>query len=308
MASHEQTRDLVSNKSEHKPGSPFVTVIVPVFNDKTSLLNCLAGLKEQIYPADRLEIIVVDNGSTSALGPPEYYPLTVRIVCCEKPGSYAARNAGARTAIGNIFAFTDADCIPDPEWLSKGVATLLAANGKSIIGGQVLFSQPTVRSGTALYQQAIGFQQAENIRHKGFTATANMFCTAEQFGAVGAFNEQLLSGGDREWCWRAARQGISVDFAPDTIVQTMPRIRLRDAVRQARRVSAGRAYLGNHDSSRPEALARYRTLIQSIMWIISMSHVSKWERIKILTAGATIRLSSDIESVKLRFGGAAERR
>lgn len=285
-----------------------MAVIIPVFNDQHGLLSCLGGLGAQTYPTDKIEIIVVDNGSTPTLDPPERYPLTVRIVCCEKPGSYSARNAGARVASGDILAFTDADCIPDPEWLSKGVAALLAGDGKSIIGGQVLFAQSAARSGTALYQQAIGFQQEENIQHKGFTVTANMFCTAKQFRAVGPFNERLLSGGDLEWCWRAGRQGITVHFEPHAEVQTTPRIRLRDAVRQARRVAAGRVHLRGHDFSHPVVLERYRTLTQSIIWTMSLSNFSTWERIRILAAGAIIRLFAALENVKLRFGSAAERR
>ncbi len=40
------------------------------------------------------------------------------------PGSYAARNQGLSQARGNIVAFTDADCIPNPDWIEKGVRTL----------------------------------------------------------------------------------------------------------------------------------------------------------------------------------------
>jgi len=286
---------------------PLVAVIIPVFNDREGLHKCLGALTRQVYPADRLEIVVVDNGSSPALAPPEHYPLSVQVVRCETPGSYAARNTGVRAAAASILAFTDADCVPDPEWLAEGVSALLAGKDRNIIGGQVLLIEPSVRSGTALYQHAIGFQQDSNIQHKGFTATANMFCSARQLAAVGPFNEQLLSCGDREWCWRAARGGFTVCFQPRTIVRTMPRIRLRDAVRQARRVSAGRAHLRNENLSRPDALARYRTLAQSTVWIASISHLSKWERIRVLVAAAIIRLFAEMENVRLRLGSSAER-
>ncbi|MEO1520488.1 MAG: glycosyltransferase family A protein, partial [Cyanobacteria bacterium J06633_2] len=43
--------------------SPFVSVIIPVFNDSARLFRCLKALEKQTYPSDRHEIIVIDNGS-----------------------------------------------------------------------------------------------------------------------------------------------------------------------------------------------------------------------------------------------------
>src|SRR6478672_8526953 len=48
---------------------PFVSVIVPVFNDPVRLRTCLQALGRQSYPRDRFEVIVVDNGSAPPAGP-----------------------------------------------------------------------------------------------------------------------------------------------------------------------------------------------------------------------------------------------
>lgn len=292
----------------HSTSAPLVSVVIPVFNDDADNLGrCLAGLAQQTYPRDSFEVIVVDNGSNPPLNRKARSTLPVQIIRCEKPGAYAARNAGATIARGNILAFTDADCVPDSDWILQAVSAVLSGND-SYIGGDVLFIQPTVRSGTSLYQMAVGFQQKENIERKGFTATANLICTAAQFKGVGPFDENLLSGGDREWCWRAARHGFNVRFCPDAVVHTMPRMTLRDAVRQARRVSAGRRQLRRLEPANRGAIAPHRTVTQSIAWIASLPHYSWWDRVRMLTVGAVLRLFTGVESFKLRLGSTAERR
>jgi len=47
---------------------PFVSVIIPVYNDNSRLQTCLDALGHQTYPSDRLEVIVVDNGSCTSCG------------------------------------------------------------------------------------------------------------------------------------------------------------------------------------------------------------------------------------------------
>ncbi len=49
--------------------APFVSVIIPVYNDTERLQRCLDALEEQTYPADRYEVVVVDNGSDTPIAP-----------------------------------------------------------------------------------------------------------------------------------------------------------------------------------------------------------------------------------------------
>src|SRR5918998_5105397 len=105
--------------------APFVSVIVPVYNDQEDLVLCLEALENQTYPKDRYEVVVVDNGSKESIE-----PVVSRFTCAsaareDRPGTYAARKNGLRLARGEIIAFTDADCIPTPQWLEKGVGKLL---------------------------------------------------------------------------------------------------------------------------------------------------------------------------------------
>jgi glycosyltransferase involved in cell wall biosynthesis len=287
---------------------PDVTVIIPVLDNEAGLAECLRGLDAQTYPRGCVAIVVADNGSTPPLDAARLGASDVTIVRCDTPGSYAARNEAVLAAGGKILAFTDADCVPDTDWLEQGVMALQADGASHVVGGEVLFRETNSRSGTALYQLRAGFGQEANVRDRGFTVTANLFCTIEQFRSVGPFDESLYSGGDREWCWRARRVGIGVRFAPRCVVRTLPRVRLRDAVRQARRVAAGRAQLARYDALDPEGLRRDRTLGGSISWVWFLPDLSFLDRARVLTAAAMIRAASALERLRLRVGGIAEHR
>ena len=104
-----------------------VSVIIPAFNAATSICACLDALSTQ--KTDRkFEVIVVDDASTDDLSfitakyTGRLYLQLLRLQTNSGPG--AARNAGARAAAGEILLFTDADCVPAPDWLEKMLAPM----------------------------------------------------------------------------------------------------------------------------------------------------------------------------------------
>lgn len=286
-----------------------ISVIIPVFNDQDAVHVCLEALKSQSYPAHRMQVLLVDNGSEPPLEISGQYPFELRIVRCATPGAYAARNAGARVATGEFFAFTDADCTPERDWLEHGVRAMVAAGECYVLGGDARITEPEVRTGAALYQYFTGFQLRENIEHKGFAGTGNLFCSRGQFQRIGPFEERLFSGGDREWGWRARKIGIDTRYSPHIVVTTPPRATLSSAIRQARRVAAGRYYLRTLglDWAGGDALQPLRSSSATAMWILR-SGLPFHERAKVLFAAAVIKLVSILERVRLRLGGTAERR
>lgn len=291
-------------------GTRSVSIIIPAFNDQLGLDNCLLALAQQTWPADAVEVIVVDNGSTPPLQLPPAQLDTVRLIRCLTPGSYAARNAGAAEATGDILAFTDADCRPESDWLRNGIAALLNGDGERIIGGEVLFDAIKSPSAVALYQIVTGFGQASNVRDKGFSATANLFCMRRHFKAVGPFDTRLLSGGDREWCWRASRHGLSLHFEASAVIHTAPRSNLRSAIRQARRVVGGRKMLrelglthtGEH------AVKKLRSPWQSFIWILQRHELGVADRLRVLAVASLIKVAAILESFRLALGSKPERR
>lgn len=296
---------LYQNDSAHC----LVSVIVPVFNDERGINACLNSLDSQSLPKTSYEVIVVDNNSYP---PIRLDPDVSDLVCLtveKRPGAYAARNAGLKIARGDIIAFTDADCTPDPDWLQAGVHALKREKG-NFIGGEVFFIKSNKPTALELYQILAGFQQRYNIERLGFSVTANLFVTHELINQVGFFNEALLSGGDREWCWRAKAAGFVVKYAPDVIVRTFPRRALSAAMRQTRRVAGGRYVL--HDLRlpyiSPRSLKPHRTGLAAARWILRYPNLSPWNRFKIFSIALVLKSYSIFEAARLSFGTSPERR
>ncbi|MEE9179545.1 MAG: glycosyltransferase family A protein, partial [Vicinamibacteria bacterium] len=100
-----------------------VSVVIPVLNAARTLPLLFDAL-DRLAPAP-LEVLLVDNGSTDG-GPTlmrsyaeERVARGVRLLEEKKRGAASARNTGIRAAKGEIVAFTDSDCSPDPAWLEN---------------------------------------------------------------------------------------------------------------------------------------------------------------------------------------------
>lgn len=286
--------------------NPLVSIILPVYADQFNLDLCLRALSQQSLPAHEYEVIVVDNLSDPPISLKSEFSEFARLVVCSQPGSYIARNTGIREARGHILGFTDADCIPEPEWIRSGARALTADNENAIVGGEVIVITSKNPTAVETYQHLVGFQQRENIETRGFSATANLFATSDHFGRTGLFNEALLSGGDREWCWRASNAGFRIRYAPDVIVRTIPRSSLPSAIRQARRVTGGRFVLERSASGYAGVrggILPHRTSLHSMLWLLQHPAMTHSMRLKVCSVAFLLRVARALENLRLRAGG-----
>jgi glycosyltransferase involved in cell wall biosynthesis len=289
-----------------------VSVIIPVFNDQPNLENCLSALKRQNTDPALLEVIVVDNASSPPMVLPSAKPVHTRLIVCGTPGSYAARNAGASAAQGEYLGFIDADCWPSDSWIFEGLRVLRANEEDCFLGGEILLHESDRPTAVELYQHLVGFGQKTNIEENGFTATANLFVKKNVFELIGQFNEALLSCGDREWCWRAQKLNVDIIFAQKAIIFTYPRRSLRAAIIQARRVAGGRYYLKKNlpfATKRTDGSKNQRKRFWQKIWTILFDErFSVLQRLRILFCACVIKSIHELETVRLSFGGVAERR
>ncbi len=288
----------------------FVSVIVPVYNDQPGIDACVRALADQTWPRNCYEVIVVDNGSEPPIILNSSVESVARVVKCSASGSYAARNTGIKEAIGDVFAFTDADCLAEPGWIESGVSAVREKQGMNIIGGEVGYMVDEKPNAVERYQLLCGFGQKENIEQRGFCATANLFVLKSTFFQVGYFDDKLLSGGDLLWCWRAREMGFKMVFEKTAVVKTSPRKTLKSAIKQVRRVAGGRYFLFKEKKVPPEIktyAGKRRGAWEAVKWIFSQPGLTMTECVRILSVSSILKIAHTLETIKLKFGSCPER-
>jgi len=227
------------------PGAPSVTVIVPVYNDVERLRLCLARLAAQDYAGD-VVVIVVDNASqmdlSAALPPGDDRFNMIRE---EKRGSYAARNAAIPLVSSDIVAFTDADCLPHPDWLTSAVETLTGPDGPDAVGGAInlVFQGREPRTGPELYESAHDFDQRAFVEVHRFAATANLVTRRSVLEVVGPFDAELQSGGDDDWGHRLHDAGRRMVYSDRAVIDHPARSSWSEMTMKRVRVAKGVAAL-----------------------------------------------------------------
>lgn len=116
------------------------SVIIPARNRESVLPETLRALARQSFPAEQLEVVVVDDGSTDDIRAAisAHYPFRViydRLHANEEFCPARPRNRGLRLAGGDIAIFLDADVVPGPEFVAEHVAAHCAENRASAVVG-----------------------------------------------------------------------------------------------------------------------------------------------------------------------------
>jgi glycosyltransferase involved in cell wall biosynthesis len=294
----------------------FVSVIIPVLNDSKRLKICLEALENQTYPKNLYEVIVVDNGSEEDIqalvtnfGQGKYISET-------RPGSYIARNKGLSIAKGEVIAFTDADCIPAPDWLEKGAANLLKVPNCGLVAGkiEIFYKNPSKPTAVELYESFVAFPQKYFVEIMRFGATANVFTTKTVIEHVGNFNEKLKSGGDTEWGQRVFSSGYKLFYADDTCISHPGRYSLRDLYKKHIRLADGQYNLiikrgrNTFVNFLENTYKEMFPSISSIHFIISneiFKQINSQQKLKVILVGLSVRLLRVMEKLRLLFGGRA---
>lgn len=200
-----------------------VSVIIPVRNDAERLSRCLQSLSRQSYPADRIQIIVCDNDSSDDINAVKDMYDHVTFTSTKRRGSASARNEALRVASGDIIAFTDADCVPAPDWVSSATEFFEKNPDADVIGGSIVVTPLIQGRPTAMerYDMLVNFRQKHYIERYQFAATANMIVRRSALESTGSFDEEVFSfygGEDRDWGIRCAAAGCIIRYAPDVMV------------------------------------------------------------------------------------------
>jgi cellulose synthase/poly-beta-1,6-N-acetylglucosamine synthase-like glycosyltransferase len=205
----------VTTQGGNSMAYPSVAVIVPVYNGEADLPNLLARLIGQNYPVERVTYWLVDNGSCDRT--PQLLQTAVQtaaergislqaLTYSTIQSSYAARNAGIEAATAEILAFTDADCQPEPGWLTTLVQPFQNPS-VGLVAGEIraLPSQNWLER-YADHQGTLSQHNTLNHPYLPYGQTANLAVRSKILGQVGLFRPHLTTGGDADLCWRILQE------------------------------------------------------------------------------------------------------
>jgi GT2 family glycosyltransferase len=199
------------------PSYPKVSVVVCAYNAESTMAPCLDSLRDLRYPA--YEIVVVDDGSTDRTGNIADGYEGIHVIHQENKGLSDARNVGIAASTGEIIAFTDSDCVADPDWLYYLVGTFLSS-GHAAAGGpnlpppedSLVASCVAASPGGPLHVLLNG-EEAEHI------PGCNMAFRREALEEIGGFDPRYRAAGDDvDVCWRLQERGHRIAFSPAAVV------------------------------------------------------------------------------------------
>ncbi len=199
------------------PRYPRVSVVVCSYNAERTMEDCLVSLEKLNYPD--YEVIVVNDGSTDrTLEIAQRFPYC-RIISQPNKGLSVARNVGAEAATGEIVAYTDSDCVADPDWLTYLVAKMETA-GLVACGGpnfpppeNSLVPAAVAVSPGGPTHVLLSDDVAEHI------AGCNMAFRRDVLLSLGGFDPVYRAAGDDvDICWRFQDAGHTIGFSPAAVV------------------------------------------------------------------------------------------
>jgi GT2 family glycosyltransferase len=229
-----------------------ISVIIPFYNAAATLPGCLAALAAMRY--NDAEYILVDNDSTDdSVGIANRFiqanpALDARVVREERRGWQTARNRGAMEARGEWLAFTDADCIPDPDWLNDLAREMDKDATVGALAGQILPGKISNAVSKCLSMFTLPANPEEQI-FRAFTLVSGGFPTANfavrqmVFDQLGGFDETAEPAGDYDLCARIYAAGFAIKALTNARVKHQHRTKLKNFIEQARRFGETHAIL-----------------------------------------------------------------
>ena len=201
---------------------PLVSIIIPVKNEEHTIEKCLHSLHALNYP--HYEIIVVNDGSTDSTGEILKKIGTITVITTEGKGPSVARNLAIAKSHGEYLAFTDGDCVIDPEWLHELLAHFTDAKIMGV-GGDQLCPEDETSFGRDVHRffNLIAFSSDYLKTKKSVMAvkhnpTCNMMYRRKAFETLGDFKKNLWPCEDLEFDYRLTRAGYTLIFNPKAIV------------------------------------------------------------------------------------------
>jgi GT2 family glycosyltransferase len=209
---------------------PFVSIVVVNFNGRHFLKECFGSLAELNYPRQRLEIIMVDNGSVD--GSIEYmaesYPY-IKIIKNDANNYSRANNLGIKAAKGEYIALLNNDTQVEKNWLIALVEAMQKDNHIAAVGSKIVFLDGKIQSTGHIefpyhYWGDRGLceddqHQYETVQEVKSISNCSALYRREIFEKIGTFDEDFnMYMEDVDMAFRIRSKKYRILYSPESLV------------------------------------------------------------------------------------------
>ncbi|HXE14573.1 MAG TPA: glycosyltransferase [Bryobacteraceae bacterium] len=222
---------------------PTVSIVIPCRNEGRFIAKCLESVINNGYPADRLEIIVIDGMSDddtrSIIQRHSDRNTLIKIVDNPKKVTPFALNIGIGVATGEIIMRLDAHTVCERDYIFRCVEALNKYDADDVGGLWHIVARDNTPVGRAIVKALTTRLGVGNVRHRlskseepEIVDTVPFFCCRrEVFQKVGLFNERLTRIQDMEFKRRLVRTGGKIMLVPGAATSYQARSDLKSFVR-----------------------------------------------------------------------------
>jgi cellulose synthase/poly-beta-1,6-N-acetylglucosamine synthase-like glycosyltransferase len=171
-------------------------VIVPVRDGQSTIADCLDSILATDYPAERREILVIDNASTDGTAA-LIQSRPVRYLREPKRGVSNARNRGIAESTGAILAFVDADCLVEPHWLTELIRPFEDPE-VGAVAGDLQHAPPTTAAERQAARLLGNWQRFAFNSNPAYPITANAAYRRDVLERIGPFDPHMTRAQDVE--------------------------------------------------------------------------------------------------------------
>ena len=269
--------------------APRVTLVIPAYERPEATRATVESALALAYPADRLDIVVVDDASPEPLQFSDLPPDRVRVLrLTHNGGPAAARNAGIAAATGELVAFLDNDCTVTPDWLSLLAAALEEAE-VDLAGGRalpppsrghgILAAYEAVRSPLDMGKTGGAVGLGELVP---YLPSCNLLVRHRTAQRLGGFRDGMHLGEDVDFVWRAREARSRVVYEPAATIVHHHREELGAMLRRRAEYASSEALLVRlHPASR-------RVLVLPVTVMLALGSLSTLATLRHLHAGLAL--------------------
>lgn len=200
---------------------PKISVVIPNLNS-TFIDQTLDALRNQIFDMTKVEVLVVGLDIPNLIREDSL----VKFIKTEKPTRPSiARNIGIKASQGEIICFTDADCLPSPNWLRLIDFIFSNCPEKQVLGGGIAIETDNYWTWCDNLSWFHEFLVTTDQGKRDFLPSLNLAVARSVIETVGLFDESYSKAAaeDADWTLRMYQAGVELYFDPQASVTHCPK-------------------------------------------------------------------------------------